>query len=80
MNDIEEQIVLAGEVGLMASLGPDGGWVQYCDNAPGDPEDWKGDPVPVGMCASRPMRVVVFGSVHSVQGRTPTPRRRPLSG
>lgn len=46
MNDIEEQIVLAGEVGLMASLGPDGGWVQYCDNAPGDPEDWKGDPGP----------------------------------
>ena len=26
-NDIEDQIMLAAEVGLMASLGPDGGWL-----------------------------------------------------
>jgi len=46
VTDIEEQIKLAAEVGMVASLGPEGEWVRYCENAPGDPDTWSEDPGP----------------------------------
>ena len=45
-NDIEDQIMLAAEVGLMASLGPDGGWFSTARTLLVTPGPGREDPGP----------------------------------